>query len=222
MPTLWVHATLLVMKEQTTTPSGNVTISCPQCSRPNTSSRVKIFWAGRQTGKNWQPRCSHCGCSLLIRHGHYAPPKEDTRLAGLKWEDMSVEQHLMFLAELDGYTDVYAPVEWMPQELTGIYTFRRPDKPDALYAYVSRKPVPHYMLDLDAVHRLETKLSDTEFGLYRMYLLKITSPKEIGMYRSPQHERRVISATAAERCEAIIKALTHEIKKQDQHCAAPH
>ena len=70
--------------------------------------------------------------------------------------------------------------------------------------------LPCYLTDLNEVHRLEKKLSDDDFAEYRMFLYKITCPpklSELGLFRSPQHERLMLSATAAQKCEAMIKAL---------------
>lgn len=117
---------------------------------------------------------------------------------------MTPEEQRIALAEWDGWVEVYAPVDWMLGELTGIYTFPHPTDPEKIKYYVSRKPVPDYLNDLNAVHLLEKKLPDKHKRSYAFILAQVldTTPTV-----DLDDQFLNIHATSAQRCEALLKTL---------------
>ncbi len=117
---------------------------------------------------------------------------------------MTHEEQRIALAEWAGWVEVYAPVDWMPGELTGIYTFPHPTDPEKTKYYISRKPVPDYLNDLNAVHLLEKRLTDDQHRQFRRELQSVVKKPRM---RGKDISRSTISATAAQRCEALLKTL---------------
>jgi hypothetical protein len=117
---------------------------------------------------------------------------------------MTHEEQRIALAEWDGWVEVYAPVDWMPGELTGIYTFPHPTDPEKTKYYISRKPVPDYLNDLNAVHLLEKRLTDKQKRSYAFILAQVldTTPTV-----DLDDQFLNIHATAVQRCETLLKTL---------------
>ncbi len=67
--------------------------------------------------------------------------------------------------------------------------------PKHSHAFVEQ--LPDYLNDLDAIHKVELTLTDLQHNQFRIHLLTICG----------NSARRAFSATAAERCEAILKTL---------------
>ena len=83
---------------------------------------------------------------------------------------MKPEDQIIALAKWDGWVEVRAEVDWLPLELTGIYTFPHPKDPEKIRYYVSRKPVPNYLSDLNAIRTLLLKLNTKQQEMFAYYV----------------------------------------------------
>ena len=83
---------------------------------------------------------------------------------------MKPEDQITALAKWEGWIEVRAEVDWMPLELTGIYTFTHPKDPEKIKYYVSRKPIPNYLSDLNAIRPLLLKLSPVQQQMFANYV----------------------------------------------------
>jgi hypothetical protein len=117
---------------------------------------------------------------------------------------MTQEQKQIKLAEAAGWVEVRAEVDWLPRELTGIYTWPHPTDPEKTKYYISRKPVPDYFNDLNAVHELEKVLNAGQINTYLSKLYEYTKPAKVGANTWEIISVRVaVHATATQRAEAI-------------------
>lgn len=110
---------------------------------------------------------------------------------------MNKEKQRIKIAEACGWVEVRAEVDWLPGELTGIYTWPHPTDPEKTKYYISRKPVPDYLNDLNAMHVAEKIL---KLGIRNRY------DAELGLIA--QRDYCFIWETSAEqRAEAFLRTL---------------
>jgi hypothetical protein len=64
-------------------------------------------------------------------------------------------------------------------------------------------PVPDYVSDLNAVHELEKSLSDGQYDIFEQELARVAGFICHDEWPAPSVLRKVISATAAQRAEAL-------------------
>lgn len=117
---------------------------------------------------------------------------------------MTLEQQRIALAEWDGYTRLIGD----PWKSMGVLAFIPPGMSIVTFIKVGEPAVyleelPDYLNDLNAVHELEEKLNDEEHLWFRMKLWDVV----IESTNEDRWDRSFISATAAQRCEALLKTL---------------
>jgi hypothetical protein len=121
-----------------------------------------------------------------------------------KTNNMSPEAQRIAIAGACGWIEVRAEVDWLPGELTGIFTWPHPTKTDETKYYISRKPVPNYLYDLNAMHRAEKKLTLVQWDEYLGILYSLVQDPHIC---SLTHAMAYVCATAAQRAEAFLRTL---------------
>ena len=115
---------------------------------------------------------------------------------------MNPEQQRIAIAEAHGWKEIRAEVDWLPGELTGIFTWPHPTDAEKTKYFINRKPVPNYPYDLNAMHEVEKIIPRQLFhvdywqkgyGRFQQILSGLT----ITPY----------SATAAQRAEAFLRTI---------------
>jgi hypothetical protein len=120
---------------------------------------------------------------------------------------MNEEQQRIKIAEACGWVEVRAEVDWLPGDLTGIYTWPHPTDPEKTKYYISRKPVPDYFNDLNAIHNAIRILTDAQRIAFKVHLTKVWMRDyncRCGYF--PNHDDSC-NATAAQRAEAFLRTL---------------
>ena len=100
---------------------------------------------------------------------------------------MKPEDQITALAKWDGWVEVRAEVDWMPLELTGIYTFPHPKDPEKIRYYVSRKPIPNYLSDLNAIRLLLLKLNTKQQEVFTNYVEDLAENPEAALGYDETH-----------------------------------
>jgi len=116
---------------------------------------------------------------------------------------MDGERQRIKIAEACGWVDIRAEVDWLPGELTGIFTWQHPTKEGETKYYINRKPVPNYLYDLNAMHRAEKIL---KLGLRNRYDAELSLIAE-------RDYCFIWETSAAQRAEAFLRTLDSWIEK---------
>lgn len=123
---------------------------------------------------------------------------------------MTPQQQRIALAEWAGWTFIHGESELDPdKDRIGYLAGNPPDSGrSAPYPQMYKDEVPDYLSDLNAVHELVSKLSDSQYDGedgFTATLAFVTQGKdapELGWKFRPMQE-----ATAAQRCEALLRTL---------------
>lgn len=124
---------------------------------------------------------------------------------------MDEERQRIKIAEACGWVDIRAEVDWLPKELTGIWTWPHPTDAEKTKYFISRKPVPNYLYDLNAMHRAENAfIGNASLAMtFAMHLLRINgqniSSEDDDL--NCDHAWITAHATAAQHAEAFLKTL---------------
>lgn len=103
-----------------------------------------------------------------------------------------------------------AIAEWCGCKLTQIADgtkFSNPEEPLMVQRWVNEKlnrvdrKLPDYLNDLNAIHEAEEKLTDGEYNHHFIHYLDDTQARTL------EHRNRCVSATAAQRAEALLRAI---------------
>lgn len=120
---------------------------------------------------------------------------------------LTPEQQCVRLAEWEGWKDI----RQLSDREEGIWVGTHPPienwhKDGRPYAFQGQGPIPEYHRDLNALHRVEERLTDEEWRRYRRCLRGM----QVDSSSLPDWadiEDCLIHATAAQRLESILRAL---------------
>lgn len=118
---------------------------------------------------------------------------------------MNPEQQRIVIAEACGWKEIRAEVDWLPKELTGIFTWPHPTDAEKIKYFINRKPIPDFLHDLNAMHEAEKVLTDEQDLEYSEALEQVVK----GRFATANSEdmRRLRSATAFQRAEAFLRTI---------------
>lgn len=127
---------------------------------------------------------------------------------------MNPENQRIAIAEACGWKEIRAEVDWLPEELTGIFTWPHPTDAEKTKYFISRKPVPNYLYDLNAMHEAEKFILSTDLYIqYVNYLFRsVGLNRTYYMGATPEvfpadRQFAVFHATASQRAEAFIRTI---------------
>ena len=110
---------------------------------------------------------------------------------------MDEEKQRIKIAEACGWKEIRAEVDWLPKELTGIFTWPHPTDAEKIKYFINRKPIPDYLNDLNAMRKAESTMGDPQLWMeYEDNLAKVMN-----------HVGWIWHASASERAEAFLRTL---------------
>ena len=119
---------------------------------------------------------------------------------------MNPEQQRVAIAEACGWKEIRAEVDWLPKELTGIFTWPHPTDAEKIKYFINRKPIPDYLNDLNAMHDAEKVLTPDTRPEYLCQLFDAATRGRSGLY--PVDENYLSHhATADQRAEAFLRTI---------------
>ena len=116
---------------------------------------------------------------------------------------MKPEQQQIAIAKEHGWKEIRAEVDWLPGELTGIFTWPHPTDAEKTKYFINRKPVPNYPFDLNAMHEVENILNADQMVSYDYHLDRVVGNGRQGL----NIEYFLWSATASQRAEAFLRTI---------------
>lgn len=129
---------------------------------------------------------------------------------------MNKEKQRIKIAETCGWKEIRAEVDWLPKELTGIFTWSHPTDAEKIKYFINRKPIPDYLNDLNAMHEAE-KACLTTIPLVTDYGIRLVNALHREHKKNPRIQDTswripVVGncgwfATAAQRADAFCETL---------------
>ena len=114
---------------------------------------------------------------------------------------MNPEQQRVAIAEACGWKEIRAEVDWLPKELTGIFTWPHPTDAEKIKYFINRKPIPDYLNDLNAMHDAEKVLTVDQLIDQAEWLGASSNEMPIKSWVV------LLRATAAQRAEAFLRTI---------------
>lgn len=124
---------------------------------------------------------------------------------------MTPEAQRIAIAEACGWTGPFKTFTSWERTPRGLY---------GNHPIFSDQPLPDYIGSLDAMHEVESKLSNDDFLEYYRQLYLLTTPattiaEKYSMETTERHTRYYTCATAAQRAEAFLKTKNLWEKNED-------
>jgi len=111
------------------------------------------------------------------------------------------EQQRVAIAEACGWKEIRAEIDWLPKELTGIFTWPHPTDAEKIKYFINRKPIPDYLNDLNAMHEAEKVLTVDQLIDQAEWLGASSNEMPIKSWAV------LLRATAAQRAEAFLRTI---------------
>jgi hypothetical protein len=127
---------------------------------------------------------------------------------------VSPEAQRIAIAEACGWVEIKSEVDWLPNLITGLFTKPHLTKPGKVKVWITRREIPDYLNDLNALHAAEKVLlsDDATYSQRNFYasLLGSITLNDNGRGWQPLSNDDcfpILHATAAQRAEAFLRTL---------------